>query len=109
MKCVFSTGKRVVRNDSYYRCNIYLVRSIQTSEKQNVTRYENKSIKQEIENKHSRDRLAKKLLDGKYYKKASPLPIKSQFDDIRKNINLQCKTISEIYRILQSPTAKKKK
>lgn len=72
--------------------------------------YENKSGRDDFEYKNRRNRLSKKLIDGKQHKKLSPLPIlnkNNEFNDIRNKINNECKNISEIYRILQSPLAKK--
>lgn len=72
------------------------------------SRYENKSIKEEMQSKHERHRLANKLIGGKYYTKPSPLPITSlQFEDVRKSINSECKSVSEIFGILQSNNVKR--
>eukprot|EP01083_Nonionella_stella_P150149 477833_1 len=105
MKIILSVKNNATRNGFRMQC----IRCVHSSRKSDPpTRYENKSIKQEIQNKHDRQRLARKLIDGRYHQRPSPMPIKStQFDDIRNAIRSECKTIAEIYRILHSPSAKK--
>lgn len=74
----------------------------------NKTRYENKSSYDDLLFKRSRNRLARKLINGKYHQRPSPLPIEStQFADIRNEIKNQCNNTTEIFRILRSPSAKK--